>query len=160
MSFYVKILILIGAIASLTACTNFKAFMDKPDAKLLYRHSSPDFIVAWNTLQAGNEAVIDGLITNVKNIQVLDIDLTVVVLNSDGRHLSEGTVLFDKMNLKMNNSVSFSVKLKDAIIAKDSILEFIINYRINTGSWNGRNAQSRFKVDAATGGAIGEPKEE
>jgi hypothetical protein len=158
MSLFVGRLILFGVIANLAACAGFKALEDKPDAKLMYRHSSSDFTVAWNTVQTGKITMLDGLITNVQNIRIQDIDLMVVVLDTAGSRLSEGTVLLDKLGLRMNDSVSFSVKLVDAIITKGNILEFIISYRINTGSWYGRGAQSRFKVDAVTGVAIVEQR--
>jgi hypothetical protein len=161
MSLLVGRLILIGVITSLAACASIKSFEDNPESQLTYRHSSFDLKFAWNTLQTGNDTVIEGLIINVRNIQVRDIDLNVTVLDTNGRVLSEGAVPPSQVNLRMNmnDSVPFSVKLKDAIIAKGNVLKFIIIYHTNDGSWYGHEWQSSFKVDAATGGAVEEQRE-
>lgn len=164
MSFLVGRLILIGVITSLPACAIIKDFKEnlkanevKSEAQLPYRHSSAEFKVAWNIVQTGNDTVIHGLITNVMNVKVRDIDLNVVVLDTDGKHLSKGEVLSPQNNLNMNDSFAFSVKLKDAIIANGNVLRFIINYSNVSGSWGGGpSVQSSFTVDATTGVAIEE----
>ena len=154
MCFHVARLILIGVITSLTACASFKYIMDTPDSQLTFRHTTLEFKVAWNTIQTGNDMVIEGLITNVRNIQVKSVEMNVMVLDANERHLSEGTVLLDHIN----GTVPFSVKIKDGVIAKGSVLKFIVSYHINDGSWYGRSGQSSFKVDAVTGVAIEEQK--
>jgi hypothetical protein len=64
MSFPVGRLILLGIIASLPACiivndfkANLKAYETKSESEFPYRHSSSDFIVAWNAVQAGKLAI-------------------------------------------------------------------------------------------------------
>ena len=159
MLFLIGRLSLIGFIISLTSCADIKDIVGRPDTPLLYRHSSSDFIVAWNALETDNDTVIEGRITNVKNIQIHGIELKATVSNTAGNSLSEGAFLRESINLRMNDSVSFSVKLKDAKIAKGNVLEFKMRYQILTGGWGGRDAQSSFKVEAATGVAIEEKSE-
>lgn len=154
MSFLVRRLILIWTITSLAACAGIKTSEDKTEAQLPYHHSSYHLKVAWKTLQTGNGTDIDGLIKIVRNIIVRNIELNVRVLDTNGMIVSEGDVLPASINLKMNDSFPFSIKLKDAIFAKGNVLEFIIKYRTNDGSWYGHGWQSSFKVDAATGAVI------
>ncbi len=166
MSFLIRSLILLWVAASLPACAiikasqdKFEAYNDKPEAQLPYHHNTFDFKVAWNTSQAGNDMIIVGFIKNVQAMQVRGIELNVFVVDTYGRCLSkvsEGTVLPDQINLQMNDYVHFSVKLKNTAIANENILKFIIDYRINNGSWYGRRGQSIFYVDMATGGLVEE----
>ena len=160
MSVFAVRLIVIGAITSLTACVSVKTYQDNPEAQFTYRHSSSNFIVAWNTLQTGKDTAFEGLIKNVQNIEIRDIELNVMALDTDGKLLSEGAVLKTRVNLKKNDSVPFSVKLKDAVMEKGNVLQFILRYHIHTGSWYGRDGQNIFKVDAATGVAIEEQREQ
>jgi hypothetical protein len=102
---------------------------------------------------------MEGFIKNLRNMQLKDFDLNVAVLDTDGRRLTEETVLLDKINLRINESIPFSVKLKNAKIAKENVLRFIISYSIDDGSYYGRGSQSSFKVDAETGAAIEEQTE-
>ena len=158
MSFFVSRLILIGVITSLVACASFKSYEEKV-VQLPYHHSSFDFDVAWNSSQAGNDTVIDGLIKNVRSVQVRDIILRIQVLGPDETFLSDGEVFLENVNLTMNDSRKFSVRVKDATISKGNVLEFKIDYRINNGSWYGRAGQSSFNVDETTGVAIEEQTE-
>jgi hypothetical protein len=158
MSFLVRRLILIGVITSLAACANIKTSKEKTETQLPYHHSLFDLKVSWKTLQTGNDTAIDGLIKIIRNIILRKIDMNVYVLDNKGAIVSEGEVLPASINLKMNDYFPFSVKLKDVIIAKGNVLEFIIRYRTYDGSWNGHGWQNSFKVDATTGAVIAEER--
>jgi hypothetical protein len=160
MSFLVRRLILIGIITSLAACANINTntSTEKTETQFPYQHSLLNLKVAWKTLQTGNDAVIDGLIKIVQNRIVRNIEMNVYVLDTKGVEVSEGAVLPTSINLKMNDYFPFSIKLRNAIIAKGDVLEFIIRYRTNDGSWNGHGWQNSFKVDAVTGAVIEEER--
>jgi hypothetical protein len=168
MSFLVGRLILIGIMASLPACVivndfkeNLKAYGgDKSEAQFPYRHSSPDINVAWDIVQKGNDTVVDGLITNIRNIQIGDLYMNVEVFDSDGKRMSMGDALSPQRHLNMKDSFAFSVILKDAKISEGNFLRFLINYRsgISSGAWGGggNSGKSDFKVYETTGIAIEE----
>ena len=151
---------LIGVITCLSACATttyedyLKANEVKPDIKFSYDHKSPDYKVDWNTLQKGSDTVIDGRITNVRDMSASDINLYVVVLDPSGSELFNGNDLSYHSMSSRNQSFAFTVKLKDAIIAKGDILRFIIDYHLQDGRWGGNIMQSRFAVDATTGSEI------
>jgi hypothetical protein len=154
-------LILLGLIASLPACfivndfkENMKAYESKPEVPLPYRHSASDFIVTWNTVQSGNDTVIDGFIKNAQNIQVRNVSMDIQLLGIDGRALGKESAFLPQTTLYMNNSFSFTVRLKGASIARGNVLKFIINYRTNAGAWGGNSASSSFQVDATAGNKI------
>jgi hypothetical protein len=150
MPFIASRLILIVLIAGLAACASFKAPQNYPVVQLPYLHSSFNLDVAWNTMQTGNDTVIEGLIKNVRHPELQDIDLSVMVFDPSGRLLSKGFLPVPN-NLKINESVPFSIKLKGDTIAQANILEFIIHYRASDDGRNGIDWLSSFKVDAATG---------
>ncbi len=157
--------ILIAIITCLPACaiiTNYKDYLKanegKSETKFSYHHISSDFKVDWNTLQKGSDTVIDGLITNIREMRVNDINPHVVVLGTDGNKLSEGEALSDHFTSYRNDSFAFNVILKDAFIAKGYIILFYIDYRLQDGRWGGKFMESSFKVDATTGTDIEETK--
>ncbi len=157
MSDIVKGLILIGFVINLSACAIIKEFKGNSTAikseSKQYHHTASDFKMAWDITQAGNDTVINGVITSVMNTQVLDVYLLVEVLDSDGSKLTGGDVSLDQVNLRRNDSATFSVKLTNTVLAKGDVLNFITNYRFASGSWGGSSRYSNFMVDATTGAA-------
>jgi hypothetical protein len=162
MSLLVGRLILLGLIASLPACmivNDFKENLhayERPEGPLPYRHSSSELMVTWNTVRRGNDTVVEGFITNVHRLQVQNISLDVQVTDSNGRALSTGSDLLPQNTLYMNDSLTFSVQLKDVRMTEGNVLKFYINYRTRTGAWGGGSGDCNFKVDAATGTVIKE----
>src|ERR1039458_5216426 len=130
MQFLARWLILIGAIAGLAACASFKAPQNNPEAQLPYRHSPVDLNVAWNIAQSGNDMVIDGIINNIRNLELQDIELTFKILDSGGRLLSGGFIPVP-IPLKMNVSIPFSFRLMNDSFAQGDVLDLIIRYHAN-----------------------------
>jgi hypothetical protein len=156
MSYFLRRLCLIAIVMSLTACTTIGNDLFRTEAKMKYSHLSSDMKVSWNTVKSGNDLIIDGFITNLQSLPVVEFNLAVVVLDTNGgKRLSEGTTLLNDVNLKMKDSASFRVKFKNATIVEGDVLEFNISYGINAGSWIPQERQSSFKVDAITGIEIG-----
>lgn len=162
MSFLVRGLLLVGVITGLTSCAGFKAMEGIPEAQLPYHHSIPDLKVSWNTVQTGNDTVINGRMTDIHpTMQIRNIDLLITLSDTEDNRLSEGSVFLEQVNLRRFDSAPFSVTLKGAKIDSGKILKFIVNYRSNDGSWYGHGYQHSFKVDAMTGAVVEEqPKEQ
>ena len=158
MSYLLRRLILIGTISCLAACANFKAAEVRTEAKLPYHHSGSDLKVSWQTIQTGKDATVSGLVKITRKVIVRNMDLSIDLLDSEGTVVSEGEVASNSVNMKMNDYFPFSVKLKDTTLVKGNVLEFIIRYHTNDGSWYGHAWQSSFQADALTGAVIEEQR--
>jgi hypothetical protein len=158
MSLPVGRLIVLGLVTMLPACAiindfkeSRKAYETVTDAHLPYRHLANDFKVAWNVEQKGKDIVIEGVLKNLQNLQVREITVDVQLLDTDGRGLSYGGMLLPVNTLFKDDATTFSITLKDTVIEQGNDLNFVINYRINSGAWGGSGGNSSFKVDATTG---------
>ena len=162
MSTLVRKLLLMGIVIScVPACMivndfkeNLKAYEHKPEDQFPFHHSSPEFRVSWDTQRSGNDTIVDGLVTNVRNTTVQGISLKIDLLDADGKRLTQGVAPPTALNLKIYDTFSFNAILKDTQIAPGNILFFIITYSTYSGSWGGNSEQKSFKVEATSGNEI------
>lgn len=125
-----------------------------PVAAFPYRYASFDVKVAWNTDLSGDKLIVNGLIKNIRYAQIEDIDVTVSLLDNDGKVIAVGGALPIPIALKSYDYESFSAPLKGGGLRPGSKLQFVIRYRVNEGDQDNYTWMSSFTADAATGAIL------
>lgn len=146
-----RAVMLMTLLAAFAGCTAMPAARTSPFAGYPFRHDDFDFNVAWKTSPAGQGVNVDGILKNVRYAQVSDIQLWVKVLSKDKKVMTEESTLLLPVSLNTDDSLPFSVTLKNVVLAPGNMLNFVIMYRVNDDSKSSSAWLSSFTVDAVTG---------
>ena len=122
-----------------------------------YRHSAFDFRVAWKTSQTDKGALVQGLMKNVRYAYVEGVEVTVSLVNKDGKVLARRTDFAVPQQVAMGEVREFDLPLSHVAFSSGDKLEFTIRYRANEGGEDSFTWMSSFTVDALTGAPIPAP---
>jgi len=142
---------LVTLLAAFAGCASLSAFRKDPFDGYPFRHDDFDFRYAWKTTPAGQGAVVDGILMNVRYYQVVNMQLWVKVLNKEKKVLAERSTLFLPLPVDSYDYRSFSVKLDNVALSAGDVLKFTILYRVNDDYKSSSSWLSSFTVDAMTG---------
>ncbi|MBJ6725416.1 FxLYD domain-containing protein [Geomesophilobacter sediminis] len=95
-----------------------------------YRHFDAE--LAWGVRDTPSGAVVDGVIKNVRYAYLTNIEVYVALLDQQGKEASRSVGYVVPVQLPMDQSASFSVKLKRAA-PPGSRLRFTYVYYFNEG---------------------------
>lgn len=154
MSLLTKVATLLATILMLTVHAPAYAAGNGPAAGLPFRHSDFDFKVAWNTSTLDQGVAIEGLLTNVRYPSVEGVDLSVWLVGKDNRVIACSTAFPIPQRIGEYDYSPFRLVLKNGLLSKGDVLQFLIRYRVNEGGQGGDSWLSSFAVDAATGAAV------
>lgn len=119
-----------------------------------YRHNDFDYHYAWKTGATDKGLVVDGFLKNVRYAYIDSLELTLKVLDKDGKVVAEASDLPMPQQSSQGDLCNFSLLFKNIKLTPDTIFLFEIRYRGDTGQDGGFNWNSSFKVDALTGTGI------
>lgn len=146
-----KILMLLSMLALSGCSVNHDAVRQSPAAGFSYRHTDFDYKVAWNTTQAENEVVIDGILKNVRYTNIEQLDLTIFLRGPDGKLRARVTTIPFPQQSKIDEVASFSAQMHNITIKQGDTLQFLIHYLGTEGAGGGIDWISTFSADALTG---------
>jgi hypothetical protein len=143
-------------ILSLVSCGSLQSAHQSPAADFPFRHGAFDLKVAWRTSPIDKNLFIDGLVKNVRYLQIEDVELTVSVINGGNKVVASNRTFLVPSPINMDHSAPFGLKLSNVTLSRGDILRFLIKYRANDGGPGTFEWLSSFKVDALSGAAINE----
>jgi hypothetical protein len=152
----VRMILMSVMMPGLVACGSLQSAQQSPVAEYPFRHSAFDQKVAWKTSLIDRNLVINGLLKNVRYLQIDDVELTVSVIDKDNKTLARNRTLFLPVPIKMDDYVPFGLTVENVTLTRGDVLSFLIKYRAYDGDSSSFTWLSSFKTDALTGATINE----
>lgn len=138
---------------SMSACATAPAPMEQPLAAFPFRHDAFDVEVAWKTAPATQGTQLEGVLQNVRYVQILDVGVDVLLLTPDKKELAKGRSFTSPNRLNLDQQGTFHLILPHSTPAKGDLLQFIVTYTAVDGT-NPFYWVSSFTVDALSGTLI------
>lgn len=158
MSFLLKKLALFAALLVMAGCGMHGYTRSSDIASYPYRYADFDYKYAWKTTVADNGFLIDGVMKNVRYANIDSVQLTVNVVDKDGKTVAKATDFPMPQQTREGEECSFSLLLKDIKPAPGDILQFQVYYTGTEGGLDGHiDWHGSFRVDAMTGAVINTP---
>ncbi|WP_243372857.1 hypothetical protein [Geotalea sp. SG265] len=134
---------------SMAACSATGARTQQPLAGYPYRHQAFDLNVAWKTVSSGQGTSVEGVVQNVRYVQVRDMEVTVLLL--DGKKvLARGRSFTSPNRIDRDDMAGFDLYL-NASPRPGDLLQFIIQYQALDDASNSFHWLGSFTVDALSG---------
>lgn len=96
------------------------------------RYSQFDLQMAWDTTVTGHQTVVEGVVKNVRYAYMNELEIWVAALDGKGRLLARSVAFVIPMQLRMDETAEFTLKLPVAVEPGDR-LHFTYRYFVNEG---------------------------
>jgi hypothetical protein len=137
-----------------TACAT-PPVSQRPLDEYPYRHEAFDLKVAWKTAPTPLGTRVEGMLQNVRYLQIRDVEVTVLLLDPTKRELAKSRSFTAPNYIYQDERASFDLSLPNVAPRKGDLLQFIINYYAVEDNENSLVWVTSFTVDALTGVQVG-----
>lgn len=108
------------------------------------RYSQFDLTLAWEVKTAGNETVVEGVVTNNRYAFMDGIEVWIAVLDGSGKATARSVCYVMPHQVRQNESVPFAVNLP-LHVEPGAVLKFTYKYQGTDGGEGGVNWVQSFE---------------
>jgi hypothetical protein len=145
--------VILLSLAIMSGC-GLQPYVQTDVAGYPYRYADFDYKYAWKSTRTNQGVAIEGVMKNVRYPAISSVQLTVLLLQKDGKIVGRESTFPMPQQSRENDVCHYSLLLKGIKPVVGDLLQFHVHYRGNEGNDEAIDWISSFKVDALTGAII------